>query len=306
MSNHTNQDHTSDQDHTIDQAGHADPHDAHDVHGVQAGNQPADALEELPKPPLTAFIWPLIILLIVGLAVLPMVAGAFSSTPREPIFETENNTGQEAGPSTGEVTIPATPAPATPPSSGPDVPTVIPLGTNARTAEPTNVLGPATVVAGTATVAPVTETPVPTASPVVVVPPVMGDMEQGAARMLEFAGQTFKVESTEIVADWQFSAQPGVVSWINGTVFNYVMGLPYSADNAALFKTVKPNDTLRITVATGDVLTFRVSDVRRVGKDNTAALAQDHPGVTLLLVGEPGVEDRAQVQAQYAPQALGP
>jgi hypothetical protein len=274
--------------------GHGDDHDGHGGHG-------AEESEEEPPPPRRALLWPIAILLIVLLAVTPAVTSAFARFPAGGgggHAETSTETGQEPAPPAGEVTTPGVTPLATPPSSGPDVPTVIPQPPNPRTAEPTEVQGPATVVPTPAALAPT--------APTVAVAPPMGDLEQGALRTLELAGQTFQVEATEIVPDWQFSDQPRVASWVNGTVINYIIGLPYSADNAALFGRLKANDLIRLTVATDDVLTFRVASARRVAKDNTGVLAQDHPGVTLLLVGEPNTPDRALVEAQYVPQALAP
>jgi hypothetical protein len=291
-------------------AGHGDahspdPHGGHgDTHGGHGGEEPE---EEATPPPLAALLWPLAILLIVTLAVLPAVASGFARySPGGDTghAETTTETGQDHGPAEGEVTTPVVTPAGTPPSTGADVPTVIPQPANPRTAEPTEVRGPATVVPTPADAAPTATTPA-TPTTVAVAPP-MGDTAQGALRTVELAGQTFQVEATEIVPDWQFSDQPGVASWISGTVINYIVGLPYSAANAALFDRVQPDDLIRLTVATDDVLTFRVSDRRRVAKDDTAVLAQDHPGVTLLLVGEPNTADRALVAAQYVPRALAP
>ena len=124
-------------------------------------------------------------------------------------------------------------------------------------------------------------------------------------RSLGFAGKTFRVEPTEIVQDWKFSDQPDVANWISGTTFNKIVGLPYNATNAALFKNAKPNDPIQVTIASGDVLTFSVAQVQRVATTDTAVMAQDHPGVTLLLLGEP-TDDRAVVMGAYKPQALAP
>ena len=297
MSNHTDHDAGDPADHA--DASSTDPRDEHGA--ADSGHAVEEPEEVTPPPPLRALLWPLAILLIVLLAITPAVANAFARFPPgggAGHAETSTETGLEPGPAEGEVSTPGVTPLTTPPSTGPDVPTVIPQPPNPRTAEPTNVIGPATVVPTPAALA-------PTVTTVAVAPP-MGNLEQGALRTLELAGQTFRVEPTEIVPDWQFSAEAGVASWVNGTVINYIIGLPYSADNAALFGRLRANDLIRLTVATDDVLTFRVSTTRRVAKDNTGALAQDHPGVTLLLVGEPNTTDRALVAAQYVPQALAP
>ena len=302
---------------------HPDPH-AHDAeptpHGASAPSDPGAEHDpaladphaapgeppiavEATRPPLSALIWPLVILLIVGALVLPEVAQAFTRFGNAPISETTTNTGLEQTPVGAEtpvvVTTPSPVPPSTQTSGGFGEGTVIPQPTNALTAQPTNVQGPLTsptVIPATATAVP--PTPAPTQAAV----PVVGDPQQALLRSVDFAGQTYQVEPTEIVADWKFSDQPGVASWITGTVINYIVGLPYSPANAGLFQRTKQTDPIRLTVANGQVLTFRVTAIQRVATTDTRVLAQDHPGVTLLLLGEPA-EDRLAILGDYAPQS---
>jgi hypothetical protein len=270
-----------------------------DPHG-QPGEPPVDV--EAARPPLATLIWPLIILLIVALLVLPQAAQAFARYGNAPIAETATNTGQEQTPVGAEtpvvVTTPSPMPPSTQTSGGFGEGTVIPQPTNALTAQPTNVQGPLT----TPTAPPATETaPPPTPAPTQAAVPVVSNPQEAVLQSVAIAGQIYRVEPTEIVADWKFSDQPGVASWISGTVINYIVGLPYSATNAALFQKTKQADSIRLTVANGQVLTFRVAAIQRVATTDTQVMAQDHPGVTLLLLGEP-TPDRLAILGDYVPQ----
>ncbi len=272
---------------------HADPHDSH--------GEPPILVEET-RPPLSVLIWPLIILLIVGALALPSVASAFSRYGNAPISETSTSTGLDQTPvGAGTPIVVSTPSavpPSTQTSGGVSEGTVIPQVTNALTALPTNVQGPLT----TPTAEPPTPSPLPpTVAPTQAAVPIISDPQQGMLRSVEFAGQTYRVEPTEIVADWEFSDQPGVASWITGTVINYIVGLPYNPTNAALFQKVKQADAVRLTVASGQVLIFRVTAITRVATTNISVMAQDHPGVTLLLLGEPAA-DRLTIIGNEAPQ----
>jgi hypothetical protein len=309
--------------HTDPAAGHGDSDP--DPH---AGEHDAPTTVEATKrPALAVLIWPLIILLIVLLAILPNVVGAFSRYPASTISQTTTSTGQDQTPVPGTilVAVPSVtlPAPGTQTSGGLANGTVIPQATQALPGEPTNVTAPLTgtavlptettappptdtTVPPTDTVAPPTNTVVPaTPTTAAVLPPGITDAQQGAVLGLVFAGKTFRVEPTEIVQDWKFTDQPDVANWISGTTFNKIVGLPYNTTNATLFKNAKPNDPIQVTITSGDVLTFAVAQVQRVPTTDTAVMAQDHPGVTLLLLGEP-TDDRAVVMGAYKAQALTP
>ena len=304
MSSHHPDPHASDSAPTPHGASSpADPGAEHDPaltdpHG-QPGEPPVDV--EAARPPLSALLWPLLILLVVALFVVPQAAQAFARYGSAPIAETATNTGQEQTPVGAEtpvvVTTPSPVPPSTQTSGGFGEGTVIPQPTNALTALPTNVKGPLT----TPNAAPATATVPPTAAPTQAAVPVVPDPQQAMLQSVAIAGQVYRVEPTEIVADWKFSDQPGVASWISGTVINYIVGLPYSAANADLFQKTKQADSIRLTVANGQVLTFRVATVQRVATTDTQVLAQDHPGVTLLLLGEPA-PDRLTILGDYVPQ----
>ena len=307
---------------THDAGGHGA--DAHD-HGVDNDTYVTGATE--PQTPLSAFIWPLLIALITLALVWGPVTRAFSGfSPAPPAGEGAGSEAPAGGAAADQSPVAATLA-ATTPQTGNSA-TVIPQPTNVLTALPTNVQagGTATLApAATDTVAPVatdtvapvaTDTaapaattapaltatlpPAPTATTGAALPPNYGDVASGAPRSVAFGGKDFRVQiSNTTLPDWVFCKDPGVANWVSGTVVNYVLGLPYSDASAALFAAARAADTIRLVRADGGVYTFVVDKVQRVARTDTRLLAQDHPAITLLLLGDPA-NDRAVVQGHFS------
>jgi hypothetical protein len=277
--------------------------------------------------PLSAFVWPgLIILLMLGLLWPPM-ASAFGREQRQP--EPMHSTAGEHGGTTGEHT--GTPAEggehatptgehATPISehAAPTathlaptaVPTLVPTkrpatATTAPTEAPTEAV-PTEEPTEEPTVEPTEEptaVPVATDTPVAALPPDYGDLEGGVPQMVSVGGKEFKVAlSNSTLPDWKFSSDPTAANWVSGTFLNYVVGISYTEANAALFAALKPGDPVEVTRADGAVYTFLADQVRRVAPTDTSLLQQDHPAITLLLVGDTA-PDRAVVQAHFVESA---
>jgi hypothetical protein len=314
-------------------------HDVHDTHDAGGHDAPgADAADHgvdtdtyvtgttAPQTPLSAFIWPLLIALITLALVWGPVTGAFSGRRvAVPPGEGPGTGTSQGGAAAQQSPIEATLA-ATTPLTGNSA-TVIPQPTNVLTALPTNVqaggtatLAPAatdTAPAATDTAAPAatdTTTPAATTAPALTatlppaatattgaaLPPNYGDVAGGAPRTVAFGGKTFRVQiSNTTLPDWVFSKDPGVANWVSGTVVNYVLGLSYSDASAALFAAAHPADTIRLVRADGGVYNFVVDKVQRVARTDTRLLAQDHPAITLLLLGDPA-NDRAVVQGHFS------
>jgi hypothetical protein len=311
-----------------------DTHEAggHDAHGADAAEHGVDTDTYVtgstePETPLSAFIWPLLIALITLALVWGPVTGAFSGQRvAVPAGEGPGTGATEGGAAPEQSPVEATLA-ATTPLTGNSA-TVIPQPTNVLTALPTNVQagGTATLVpaatdtaapvatdtaapAATATAVPAATTapaltatlpPAPTATTGAALPPNYGDVAGGAPRSVAFGGKDFRVQiSNTTLPDWVFSKDPGVANWVSGTVVNYVLGVSYSEAGAALFAAARPADTIRLVRADGGVYTFVVDKVQRVARTDTRLLAQDHPAITLLLLGDPA-KDRAVVQGNYS------
>jgi hypothetical protein len=305
--------HAQDSHYPADAAGdHADDATAADhaaEHGVAAGPPPTGSSE--PVTPLSAFSWPGLIALITLILVIGPITRAFAPYTGSGYDADGRPVRADLTPAaapTGTVGLQATIAATTP---GTGVNPAIPLPTEALTAVPTNVqtggdvTATAVPVYPTDTPVPATDTPAAPASPTTAAirPPTEAEVRAGAPRVVTVGGKEFRVEvSNTTLPDWPFSRDPAVANWVSGTVINYVLGLSYNDANAALFKAVQPSDTVRLARADGTVYTFVVDQVTRVALNDTHLLQQDHPAITLVLLGDPAT-DRAVVQGHYSEPA---
>ena len=91
--------------------------------------------------------------------------------------------------------------------------------------------------------------------------------------------------------------------WAAGTMVNYVIGLPTSEDNKALFDSLKQDDLIFLTTGVGN-LRYRVSEIGSIKDDDATALRdQSSPRVTLILLGE-GNGERRVVIGSYTDEAV--
>lgn len=285
-------------------------HSTHDVQDTDGGHGSAvaDTSDVSTLVPTTwkQLIFPALILLVVLILVAGPVASAFAPRPAAPTGSTESPTAavgeQGAGGSGGANAVAATPTAAT--------------GQNITAATP-NALS---TVAPGAPGAP-SATTLPQASPTTATQNLSLSATQTAvwlagesgevARIpvqLQFEGTTYSVNpGTSLLPDWKQSQDPGTATWIEGTVANHILYLPYTEQNAAIFSATKVGDTLKLTMNTGQIFSFDVTKAQRAVNGPataagqftvTAAMAQDHAGVTLFLVGDPA-SDRAVVQADF-------
>ena len=121
---------------------------------------------------------------------------------------------------------------------------------------------------------------------------------------LEMAKQTFPVIPVTLDENRLPLPSEGqeVLVWIYGTVVNYVIGVPHSTTPASLLSGLTSSDRISLTLDNGTQLIFGSPQVQRLPADDTTPLAQNRPGLTLLLLG--GAEaDRLIVQAHYLPEA---
>jgi len=175
--------------------------------------------------------------------------------------------------------------------------TAVPATATALPATATTLPPPNTAVPATAAVMP--PPPPASATPSAARPPTDAEVRNGAPRTVTVGGKPFRVEvSNTTLPDWQFSPDPNVANWLTGTVVNYVLGVAYSEANATLFSGVHPNDAIQLTRADGAVYRFAVDQAGRIDRTDTHLLQQDHPAVTLLLLGDPA-SDRAVVQGHF-------
>jgi hypothetical protein len=123
-----------------------------------------------------------------------------------------------------------------------------------------------------------------------------------------FGAAEYVVEpGSGLLPDWQPPATEGSATWIQGTYANHIIYLPFSDANASLFAAAKSGDLIKLEMDSGQTFEFSITRSERAANGPptsseqftvTAAMEQDHAGVTLILVGDPA-PDRAVVQADF-------
>lgn len=108
------------------------------------------------------------------------------------------------------------------------------------------------------------------------------------------------------VAEWGFSPEPDVVSWLSGMVIKPVLGVPFSPSNLALFRALGQESVFVVTMNTGNVLQFTFERMTQVPRTDTTSFQQDSPSLVLVLVGETSTDGlptdlRYVVHAHYPP-----
>lgn len=103
---------------------------------------------------------------------------------------------------------------------------------------------------------------------------------------------------------WQYDAAKKKTGyWAAGTMVNYVIGLPTSEENKAIFDGLKQDDLVFLTTGTG-IIRYRVTELGSIKEDDTTALRdQSSPRVTLVLLGEGSGERRVAI-ASYTDEAV--
>jgi hypothetical protein len=270
-------------------------HSSHDVHAADThGGHGDDAASEMSTlVPVTwrQLIFPLLILLLVGVLLWGPIAGVFSPTPPAPPTNEQREGGEDHGSTLPSVTL----AQLTPTQVAL---LVAPTNTSpppSATAPPLATTGPEVDMKAIATQTAVA---------------LLG--EQGVAARapirLEFGGAQFEVEAgSGLLPDWTPPAGEGRATWIQGTYANHIIYLQHNDANSALFAAAKSGDIIKLGMDSGQTFEFSVTRSERAingppTSDEeftvTTAMAQDHAGVTLFLVGDPA-PDRAVVQADF-------
>lgn len=94
---------------------------------------------------------------------------------------------------------------------------------------------------------------------------------------------------------------PQQAVWIYGTVVNYVIGIPAGAWSESLLAGLESTSRITVTLSNGVALIFGSPQARRLPANDTSALGQERPGLTLVLLGGTAA-DRLIVQARYLPE----
>jgi hypothetical protein len=107
-------------------------------------------------------------------------------------------------------------------------------------------------------------------------------------------------------AEWNFDANPDTASYLAGLTVRPVIGVPYSAENAALFSAVAEGTTFTLQMNTGATLRFNFDQRLEVSRSDTGLFRQVGPGLVVVLIGERDAEGaltatRTALTATYAP-----
>jgi hypothetical protein len=114
------------------------------------------------------------------------------------------------------------------------------------------------------------------------------------------------------LADWRYTDNPGVATFISGLTVRPIIGIPYSTENAAEFASMSDGTTFEIVTNTGALLRFDYVTTLQVQNTDTSIFNQTGPGIVLILIGQTGADGsptlyRTAVTASYdASQELRP
>ncbi len=123
-------------------------------------------------------------------------------------------------------------------------------------------------------------------------------------RTLEIKGVSFVVQAVKITSgDWPFPDDPRAVSWVYGTVVNYVMGVEATDGNKTLLASLGAGDELLLRMSTGPAYRFAYVDAVRVSPQASEVFRQNRPGLTLALMGEKEQSTRIIIRAVYLPES---
>jgi hypothetical protein len=107
-------------------------------------------------------------------------------------------------------------------------------------------------------------------------------------------------------AEWNFDPNPDTASYIAGLSVRPVIGIPYSPENDALFRSVAEGTTFTLHMNTGAALRFTFEQQLVVSRSDTGIFRQVGPGLVLALIGERDISGaptatRIVITATYAP-----
>ncbi|MCP4996943.1 MAG: hypothetical protein GY934_24675 [Gammaproteobacteria bacterium] len=123
-------------------------------------------------------------------------------------------------------------------------------------------------------------------------------------RTMEIKGVSFVVQPVQITSgDWELPLEERAVSWVYGTVINYVIGIEATAANKSLLASLTAGDEFLVRMSTGDVYRFAYADAVRVSPQASEIFRQNRPGVTLVLLGDTESDSRVVIRANYLPES---
>ena len=112
-------------------------------------------------------------------------------------------------------------------------------------------------------------------------------------------------ESIGVDGLWAPELSDENAAWVNGTIVNYVFGLPDTEANRALLESLAPGNEIAVTTRGGTTHTFAFDSRSQVPESDRSVFNQQAPGITLILLGgEDG--ERLVVRGRYEVAAADP
>lgn len=107
-------------------------------------------------------------------------------------------------------------------------------------------------------------------------------------------------------SEWDYDPNPDAASYLLGMSVRRVVGIPWSAENDALFARLQEGSVFHLILNTGAVIEYEFAQKSQVRRSDTAAFRQISPGLVLVLIGEldrsgAPTATRSLVLARYDP-----
>jgi hypothetical protein len=100
--------------------------------------------------------------------------------------------------------------------------------------------------------------------------------------------RVFVVQRRQVrTAEWGFDTNPDIASFLTGMSVRPVIGIPWSPENAALFKQMGTGTVFTIQLNTGASLRYDYDTTQTISRSDTSQLRQvGPPGLQLVSIGE--------------------
>lgn len=148
---------------------------------------------------------------------------------------------------------------------------------------PTPTVMATATMTGTATSVP---TPTPTPTPFNVSLYLADDVAPGGndPASVEFAGYSFVLSEGAVNKSGLWEPQGS--EWLAGTEVRRVVAVPYAPELATAVNRLKTGDELKLRLRSGEVVAYRVSDVKRIKRHQIEVLSEKLPSLVVMLYGE--------------------
>jgi hypothetical protein len=111
--------------------------------------------------------------------------------------------------------------------------------------------------------------------------------------------QTFDLAPVAVQkGKWPTGTDDANATWVFGTLVNYLIGLPNTPENKDLMQALSEADQITLELSDGQTMDFKFDAQQLVSPNNDEIFAQQHPGLTLVLLGDDGAQ-RLVVTASY-------